>query len=47
MFRLERLAEQWVVEEIDLSDGDVVRGAPVRIDQSKLVAGQRRGSAPR
>ena len=37
----ERLAEQRVVEQEDLPDGQVVRRAPVRVDEPKLLARQR------
>ena len=36
--RLERLAEQRVVEQVDLADGEVVRGPPVRVEQLELCA---------
>ena len=29
--RLQRLAQQRIVEQIDLTDGQIVRGAPVRV----------------
>jgi hypothetical protein len=34
---LERLAQQWVRLELDLAHRQVVRGAPVRVDQPQLV----------
>ena len=37
----ERLAEQRVVEQEDLPDGEVVRRAPVRVEEPKLLARQR------
>ncbi len=40
---LEGLAEEGVVEEIDLSDGEVVGGAPVGIYFFKEVRGERSG----
>jgi hypothetical protein len=33
----ERAPKQWVVEQIDLPDGQVVRSTPVRVEQIELV----------
>jgi hypothetical protein len=41
----QRLAEQRVAEEIDLADREVVRRAPIRVDQLKVVSGERRHPA--
>ena len=37
VLRQQRLAQERVVEEVDLPDGEVVRGAPVRVDAAQLV----------
>ena len=34
----QRLSQQRIRQQVDLSDGQVVRGAPVRVDRKKLVA---------
>ena len=36
-----RLAEEWIVEQIDLPDGEVVRGAPPSVEEVQLVCGER------
>jgi hypothetical protein len=36
VLRLERFAQQWIVQEIDLADGEVVRRPPVRVEQLQL-----------
>src|SRR5262249_5749012 len=38
---LERLVEQWIGEEVDLSHGDVVRRTPVGMHLAQLFGGQR------
>ena len=38
VLRDERLAEQRVVEQEDLPDGQVVRRAPVRVEEPELLA---------
>ncbi len=38
----ERLAQERVLEQVDLTDGEVVRRPPVRVDQPHLVVGERR-----
>ena len=45
VLRQQRLAQQRVVEQVDLADRQVVGGAPVGVDQGELVA-IRRHSAP-
>ena len=42
VLRLQRLAQERVVEEVDLPDGEVVRGAPVGVDAAQLVGLERR-----
>ena len=42
VLRLQRLPQQRVVEQVDLSDGEVVGGAPVGIDQAELPIAQSR-----
>ena len=42
VLELERLAQQRVVEQVDLADGEVVRGAPVRVHAAEKVVGERR-----
>ena len=37
----ERLAQERVVEQVDLADREVVRGAPVRVDQRSSSAHER------
>jgi hypothetical protein len=37
----QRLSEKRVVEEVDLADREVVRGAPVRVDALQLVGRER------
>src|SRR6185503_13439536 len=39
----QRLAQERVGLQIDLADGQVVRGAPVRVDRRELVVVERRG----
>ena len=39
--RHERSPQQRVVEEIDLTDREVVRGAPVGVEVRELVVGER------
>ena len=41
--RGERHLEQRVVEQVDLTDGEVVRRPPVPVDQGQLVVGDRNG----
>ncbi len=41
VLRLQRLAQQRVVEQIDLPDGQVVRGAPVGVDLRELLLVER------
>ena len=43
VLRPERLAEQRVVEQVDLSDGEVVRRPPPGVDQPELVLAERLG----
>ncbi|MGY4362179.1 hypothetical protein ACVW0J_008672 [Bradyrhizobium sp. i1.7.7] len=38
VLRPQRLAQQRIVEQIDLPDGEVVRGAPIAIEQIELAA---------
>ena len=40
VLRLQRLAQQRVVEQVDLRDGEVVGGAPVGVDQAELLLAQ-------
>src|SRR2546427_13129453 len=42
----ERLAQERIGLEIDLSDGEVVRRAPTGVQQVELVAGQGHGASP-
>src|SRR5262249_25746452 len=42
--RPERFAEQRVVEQIDLPDGQVVRRAPVRVETAEEFSGSRHAS---
>src|SRR5581483_9302724 len=37
VLRRERLAQEGVVEQVDLPDGEVVRGAPVRVERAQLL----------
>jgi hypothetical protein len=39
----QRLSEERVVEQVDLPDGEVVRGAPVRVEEPQLLRGERPG----
>ena len=39
----QRLAQQRVVEQVDLADREIVRRTPVRVDQAQLLLGQRHG----
>ena len=41
VLRRERLAKQWVGEQEDLTDGEVVRRAPIRVDEPKLLGRER------
>ena len=41
VLRLERLAQERVVEKVDLSDREVVGGPPVRVDPAQLLGGKR------
>ena len=43
----QRLAQQGVVEQVDLTDGEIVRGAPPRVEQIELACGERTGGGPR
>ena len=43
----QRLAQQRVVEQIDLADGEVVRSAPGRVDPAERLGAQRRGQRHR
>ena len=43
--RLERLAQQRVVEQVDLADGQVVGGPPVGVDEGQRIGRER--AAPR
>ena len=43
----QRLAEERVVEEVDLSDGEVVRRAPVRVEEPELVVVEGAGGLSR
>ncbi len=38
-----RLAQQWVVEQVDLPDRQEIRGPPVGVDEISLLVGQRAG----
>jgi hypothetical protein len=38
----ERFPQKWIIEQVDLADRQVVRRAPVRIDDLQLVGGERR-----
>src|SRR4029453_1016919 len=40
VLRPERLAKQRVFEQVDLANGQVVRGAPVGVEQTKLLGSQ-------
>ena len=35
---LQRLAQQRIVEQVDLADGQIVRGAPVGVDERSLFS---------
>jgi hypothetical protein len=37
VFRPQRLAQERVVEQVDLADGEVVRRAPPAVDQAQLI----------
>src|SRR6185369_1282039 len=41
MLRAQRLAQKRVVEKVDLTDREVIRGSPVRVDATQLLARQR------
>src|SRR6185503_16883299 len=41
MVGTQRLAQKRVVEQVDLTDREVIRGSPVRVDATQLVIGQR------
>ncbi len=43
VLRLQRLAQERVVEQVDLRDGEVVGRPPVGVDQAQLFVRQRRG----
>ena len=43
----ERAAQQRIVEEVDLTDGDVVGGAPPRVEEGHLLLGQYVGGVGR
>ena len=47
VLRRERLAQQRVVEQVDLADGEVVRGAPVRVEAAQLLGRERLGQLAR
>ena len=40
MLERERLLEQWIVEQIDLSDGEIVGGAPVGVHPGHFILGK-------
>src|SRR5262249_43815022 len=40
VLRTERLTEQWVVEQVDLADREVVGRAPVSVHAAQVVRGQ-------
>jgi hypothetical protein len=42
----QRLAQQRVVQQVDLPDGQVVRRAPPRVEALQLLAGKRNVTAP-
>ena len=44
VLQTERSLQQWVVEEVDLSDAQVVGRAPVGVDEPELVGGEGLGA---
>ena len=40
IFGPERVFQQWVVEQVDLTDRDVVRGPPVRVNEPRICRRQ-------
>ena len=42
MGKLERLAQKRIVIEINLSNGQIVGGAPIRVDPAQLIGVERR-----
>jgi hypothetical protein len=41
VLELQRLLEEWVVHQVDLADGQVVRGPPVGVYLAQLLRGER------
>src|ERR1051325_12024435 len=37
----QRLAQEWVGQQVDLSNGQIVRSPPVGVDRQQLVVGRR------
>ena len=44
VFDAQRLGQQRICVKIDLSDGEIVRGAPIGVDLAKFFTGERHNS---
>jgi hypothetical protein len=40
VFRPQRLTKEWIVEQVDLADREIVGGTPVGIETPKLICGE-------